>query len=71
MSCIFGIVNSFLRILSFNLIELDKSITVTFFFGWTNVEATHYDILTFLGNPSWQSLYTSFLKVTFFALNTG
>ena len=52
----FGIVNGFLRILSFNLIELDKNITVTLFFGWINVEAPQYGILTFLGTPIWQRL---------------
>ena len=47
MSCIFWIVNGFLQILSFNLIEMDENINVTFFFGWINVEAPNYGILTF------------------------
>ena len=56
MYCIFWIVNGFLQIISFYLIELDNNITVTLFFGWINVEAPQYGILTFLGTPIWQRL---------------
>ena len=69
--CILGVGNSFLQVLWFIFLNLDKNMTVPFFFCWLNVVDTHSDLFNSLNTLSWKIFSTYFLKKDSCYLDTG
>ena len=69
--CILGIGNGFLRMIWLSFLELDKNLTILFFFGWIKVGDTQSNLFTLLSNPSWKILPTYLLKTSLCALGSG